>query len=352
VSAGLPTRWPPGARTAHAPGYLLARHVPLPFLPRGLTLARQVAGWLPPGSPTGAAPVGVDPGAVRSWLAAARAHAQILGPPPDLPAFLGLLADGVIRSETAARTLLVTAGAGDASDPRILIDLADWTGTRLPIEVIPVGRRHGRPVQVYAACAAGLARARALAAAWLRQRGVLAPDRLTRYLLEDGIRLELDDTGTDLRDILAITGTAQWVWSRSSRSNSLATTLHRLAGLDRDLPVSRIPEALYRSAVPRRDQIAGEWPPPLDAIRVWAGADPRWSVTAHDQLRYLGPVPPMRSVDQVMAAVLSEHGPVLAWHQLRDLLVGTGMSPALADVSITRSPLLYRQESGGYRLLA
>jgi hypothetical protein len=150
MRTSLPTRWPSGARTEQAVGYLLARQVPPAWLPYGgLKMVREAAGWTDAVREFDRARAGIDPGLALSWVRQAREHARRLGPPPDLQDLLAVLGDGVIRSHTAACALLRDAGAGAAANPRILIDLATWCGIEPPVQAVTIGARSQTPFIIY-----------------------------------------------------------------------------------------------------------------------------------------------------------------------------------------------------------
>jgi hypothetical protein len=190
----------------------MARHAPLSRHPDALSLIRHAAGWR---TSANAAPVvGRQPGRgglvhgrdareqirarqqARRWVNAAREHAAELGPPPDLA----------------------------AADPRILHDLARWCGAPLPIEIVPITRRRGRPITVVLRRTSDLVAARDHARQLLRAPGILATPRMIDQLQVHGVHLELTPPAATrdvdppaqeeigLRHLLGLAGTDDWLW--------------------------------------------------------------------------------------------------------------------------------------------
>jgi hypothetical protein len=343
----LPTRWPASVDTSQALGYLLARHVPPGFLPEGLRLIREAAGWVPAsGVATGL--MDVRPATVRSWVLAASEHARVLGPPPGMRELLSLLGDGVIRTADSAWSVLVAAGAGEAADPRILVDFARWCGVESPFDVMRLGPRGSRRVKVYLREATDLVRARTIVDTTVRQYGVLGADRALQVLGAAGVRVEAGSGGHGLREVLGVAGDTRWWWPRRNVATPLTKAMRRIQALGVRIPVEQVPDAVARTPHRRRSVTPGQWPIPAAAIRAWSRGQDRWHLTGEDELRPAEPVPIMHPHDQVIVKALTERS--LSWKALHQALVTLGMASPTATAAIMYSPVL-RPTHNGYVLL-
>jgi hypothetical protein len=348
MRTSLPARWPGGAVTGQAVGYLLARQVPPAWLPYGgLMMIREAAGWTEPVHELEFDPVGAgtDPGLALSWVRQAAEHARRLGPPSDLRYLLGLLGDGVIRSRAAAVVCLREAGAGEAANPRVLLDLATWCGMDAPVQVITVGARTESPLVVYARARTDLVRARAIARNALQHWGILSLGTLIRLLGEHGVWVDVGDGDGDWRRILNVGGTGDWVWLSPERQTPLTRAACRIACLDRAVPLRQVPAAVARSTSPRRLVMRGRWPLPVAAVRAWAKSRPEWII---DQETIISTSPVRRPRGRDLAVITAFTGgkPVLSWSRLRAALQEQKMTAVAAEAIIFWSPLIRRTRSG------
>lgn len=344
----LPTSWPASVTPSQALGYLLARHIPTAQLPRGLTLIREAAGWLPRVELT-SPDLGMHPFTARTWLYAAREHARILGPPPGLTDLLAVLDDGVIRTASRARVALAAADAGELADPRILADFGRWCGADLAFEVRPRGPRRAEKAEVVVPQAGDLARARKIVDLLLRRYGLSTVNRALERLAEDNLRIDAGNDAQALRDLLGTGGYSAWLWPSRDVASPLTAALTRLRGLGIPIPVEQIPIAVARSSMKRWPQVAGEWPLPIEAIRAWVGAREDWRLTGDDEIEPVGPPSPLHRHDQVIRSVLD--GRELAGTQLRQALMDAGLNSPMAGAAIYKSPLLRRRRRNRYFLI-
>ena len=344
----LPTHWPTSVTPSQALGYLLARHVPAARLPDGLTLVREAAGWLPPAhlkSPD----LGMHQATVRSWMYAARDHAQILGPPPGLADLLALLGDGVIRTAARARSTLEAAGAEDLADPRVLADFADWCGADLAFTVLPPAVRRTVPAEVIVPYLDALPRARRIVGTLIRRYGLCTVNRALEQLATEGIRIDAGNDAQVLRDLLNTAGYSAWLWPRRDITTPLNAALIRIRALGIPIPVEQIPVAVARSSQKRWPRIRGEWPPPLDALRAWVNAREDWRLTSNDEIEPVGALPELHPHDQLIRTALA--GKELHWTELHQVLIDAGLTSASAGAAIYKSPLLRQRGRTGYFLI-
>jgi hypothetical protein len=348
VRRTLADSWPRNATPMEAVGYLVGAHVPVRALPDGPALLRAAAGW-PAGRPPGALEVaGPDIRAyvVRSWLARLQEHAARLGPPPGLLPMLRRLGDGRLRGELDASRLLQRAGAGPDASAKVLVDVARWCGADLPFAAFPVARPGSAAgAQVYARDGADLRRARGLARARLGRTGLLAPDALLRSVTRQGVRVETGAEPVDLRHVLDVAGTVDWVWPHHANT-PLVRAMNRIRVLGGPVPVARIPAAVVRTVYQRRPPVPGEWPIPVAAVRAWAADQRDWVLTAGDEMVPVGPPQPARAHDELLAATLREVGGPIRWTDLVLALEAAGLPYVTASSVIYSSPLLHRQGDG------
>lgn len=343
-----PKRWPASVTPSQALGYLLARHVPAARLPEGLTLVREAAGWLPPEglhSPD----LGMHQATVRSWMYAARDHAQILGPPRGLKKLLAVLGDGVIRTEARARSALEAVGAEELADPRTLADFADWCGAEKKFEVLPRALRRTLKAEYVVPEAEDLTRARRIVDTLMRRYGLSTVNRALAKLAEESIRVDAGNDAEALRDLLGTAGYSAWLWPRRDVSTPLTAAMARIRALGIPIPVEQIPVAVARSSQKRWPRVPGEWPPPVDAIRAWVNSREDWRLTSNDEIEPVGPLPEMHPHDQLIFSFLD--GKELPWTDLHEALKATGLTSASAGAAIYKSPLLRRRGRHAYFLV-
>jgi hypothetical protein len=348
VPTDFPTHWPASVSPSQALGYLLARHVPAARLPEGLTLVREAAGWLPPvrmHSPD----LGMHQATVRSWMYAARDHAQLLGPPPGLADLLAVLGDGTIRTALRARVALEAAGAEDLADPRALADFAGWCGVDLPFEVLPPAVRRTVKAELVVPNAAELTRARKLASSVIRRYGLSTVNRTLERLAEAGIRIDAGNDAQALRDLLGTGGYSAWLWPRRDIPTPLTTAMVRIRALGIPIPVAQLPIAVARSSQKRWPRVAGEWPLPLDAIRAWVNTRDDWRLTARDEVEPVGELPDLHPHDRLILDVLA--GSEMHWTDLHQALKDAGLTSSTAGAAIYKSPLLRTRGRTGYFLI-
>jgi hypothetical protein len=340
----LATRWPASANPSQALGYLIARHVPPAMLPDGLRLVREAAGW--PSDRHGSTEWwDLRVGHARPWLAAAQQHARILGPPPGTADLLGILGDGVIRTATAARAALQSAGAGELADPRVLVDFARWCGADTPFTVLPLGVRRGRRVRAYLTDPADLARARAIAATRARHYGLVESAQVLRQVSAQRIRIDHADDEEAMCDLLGVTGGDGWMWPRRPVTTPLTKAMDRIRAHGHPIPVQQISAAIARNPRKRLPPVEGAWPLPLTAIRAWATAHPHWVLGADGVLTPTGPIPALHPHDHTITGILIV-GQELSWADLRNALVQAGMSAPTAAAMILYSPYCGARRAG------
>jgi len=348
VPTALPTRWPASVTPSQALGYLLARHVPIARLPEGLRLIREAAGWLPPvgmKSPD----LGMHPATVRSWMYAARDHAQLLGPPPGLADLLAVLGDGAIRTAARARSALEAAGADELSDPRTLADFAGWCGADLGFEVLPQALRRTIAAEFVVPRAADLTRARRTVDTQMRRYGLSTVNRALERLADEGLRIDAGNDAEALREVLGTAGYSAWLWPRRDVATPLTAAMTRIRALGIPIPVEQIPTAIARSSQKRWPRAPGEWPLPIDAIRAWVNAREDWRLTGNDEVEPVGALPDLHPHDRLIISILD--GKELHWMALNQALKDAGLTSPMAGAAIYKSPLLRRRGRNGYFLV-
>jgi hypothetical protein len=348
VPRALPTSWPASVTPSQALGYLLARHVPIAQLPRGLTLIREAAGWRPrvvPASPG----LGVHPLTVRAWLSAAREHAGVLGPPPGLIDLLAVLAD-------------------ELADPRVLADFGRWCGAGPGFEVRPRGPRRPNPPQaapaetepaeaepaetaaeVVVPRAGELTRARTIVDLLMRRYGLSTVNRALERLAEAELRIDAGNDAQALRDLLGTGGFSAWLWPSRDVAAPLTVATTRLRGLGIAIPVEQLPVAVARTSLKRWPRVPGEWPLPVEAIRAWVNARADWRLTGDDTVEPVGPTSKPHRHDELIRSVLADRE--LTGAQLKQALTDAGMNPSTAGTAVHRSPLLRRRGRDRYLLI-
>jgi hypothetical protein len=281
-------------------------------------------------------------------VAAARNHAGLLGPPPDLTRLLGVLADGTLRTSAAAQDALAQAGAGEAADPHVLSDFTRWCGQPAPYLVLKPPRRlaHARPG--YVRDGDDLRRARLAARSALRRASILTIDQILGALHHRHVRVEAGHEACDLRWILGLDGRHDWAWLPPSYSTPLTRTLHRLTAADRSAHLRDIPDLVERVVDHRAHRSPDRPRLAADALRVWIAGTPTWTLTPDEHVtptRRQGQAVTSRA-DQQLLNALDHSGPRPRRRDLRQALIDHGASPSNAEAIIRHSPLLARAANG------